>query len=286
MRVIHSVAEMRSVWKVWQREGAQVGLVPTMGALHDGHRSLVQASITTCDRTVVSIFVNPLQFGPNEDFSQYPRTLDQDCQLLESVGVDVVFAPSINEMYPAAPQTWVDVPEIGSRLDGAFREGHFRGVATVVSKLFNIVRPDRAFFGRKDAAQVAVLKAMVRDLNVDVDLVVCPTVREAGALAMSSRNRYLTERQRTEALCLSRALARVRHAVEDGITSVAELEEILLRELSTESALQVEYAEIVDPDSLVRIDALLPRTLVAVAARVGTTRLIDNCIVQCREVVS
>lgn len=286
MRVIHSVEEMRSVWKVWQRDGAEVGLVPTMGALHEGHLSLVHASTQSCTRTVVSIFVNPLQFGPQEDFAHYPRTLDEDCCLLQTAGVDVVFAPGTNDMYPSAPQTIVDVPDIGGRLDGAFRQGHFRGVATVVSKLFHIVQPDRAFFGQKDAAQVAVLKAMVRELNFGVEMVVCPIVREQCGLAMSSRNRYLTAKERSEATCLSRALERVQQAVADGVTSVSVLEAILQRELLSESALQVEYAEIVDPDSLRRVEELLPRTLVAVAARVGTTRLIDNRIVHGRDVVS
>ncbi|MEK6399033.1 MAG: pantoate--beta-alanine ligase [Terriglobus sp.] len=286
MRVIHSVAEMRSVWKQWQREGAEVGLVPTMGALHEGHLSLVRASKLSCARTVVSIFVNPLQFGPQEDFAQYPRTLEEDCRLLETVGADVVFAPNTNEMYPSTPQTIVDVPKIGGRLDGAFRQGHFRGVATVVSKLFNIVRPNRAFFGQKDAAQVAVLKAMVRDLNYDVEMVICPIVRESGGLAMSSRNRYLTEKERCEAACLSRALERVQQAVADGVTSIPALGAVLRDELSAEPALQVEYAEIVDPDSLIAVYELLPQTLVAVAARVGSTRLIDNCVVYGREVAS
>ena len=282
MRVITSPREMRAACKAYQRGPTQqtIGLVPTMGALHDGHLSLVRASLARCDRTVATIFVNPLQFGPDEDFSRYPRTFDRDCLLLEAEGVDILFAPTPEEMYPTPMQTLVDVPEIGRRLDGASRQGHFQGVATVVSKLFHIVQPECAFFGQKDAAQVAVLRAMVRDLNYDLELVVCPTVREADGIAMSSRNRYLTAVERGEAVALSRSLRAATGAVAEGQRNVAVLRETLLHELGRSTSLRVDYAEVVDPDTLESLAELPSQALVAVAAWVGTTRLIDNCFVQ------
>lgn len=281
MRIVTSPAEMRTCRKLFQRGVVEqtVGLVPTMGALHDGHLSLVRASRERCDRTVASIFVNPLQFGPTEDFALYPRTFDEDCAVLEREGVDLLFAPTPADMYPTQMQTVVDVPEIGSRLDGASRQGHFRGVATVVSKLFNIVQPDYAFFGQKDAAQVAVLRAMVRDLNYSVDVVVCPTVRESNGLAMSSRNRYLTHTEREDAQALSRSLREIAHAIASGQRNVAQLRTMLRQDLTRHDSLRVDYADLVDPETLESIEELLPETLVAVAAWVGETRLIDNCIV-------
>jgi pantoate--beta-alanine ligase len=234
---------------------------------------------------VASIFVNPLQFGPKEDFGRYPRTFEQDCALLDNEGVDIVFAPTAEEMYPVPMQTIVDVPEIGSRLDGMSRPGHFRGVATVVSKLFNIVQPDRAFFGQKDAAQITVLRAMVRDLNYDLELVVCPTVRESNGLALSSRNRYLSLDERTIALALAYSLERVKQAVVDGERSTERLRQILHDELTLSDSVRMEYAEIVDPDTLETLEAVRSTALVAVAAYVGSTRLIDNCIVHTQDVI-
>ncbi|WP_047498193.1 pantoate--beta-alanine ligase [Terriglobus sp. TAA 43] len=281
MQIISSPLEMRAACKAYQRGNAQqtIGLVPTMGALHEGHLSLVRASRQRCDRTVVSIFVNPLQFGPTEDLARYPRTFQQDCALLEEEGVDLLFAPSPEEMYPAGTETIVDVPVTGARLDGASRPGHFRGVATVVAKLFNIVQPDAAFFGEKDAAQVAVLRKMVLDLNFDLSLVVCPTVREASRLAMSSRNRYLSEKERVEADALSRSLRTVESLVLQGERGTQVLREALQRELAHSDLLKVDYAELVDPLTLETLEAVeLPtETLVAVAAWIGSTRLIDNC---------
>lgn len=287
MQVITTPREMRLACKALQRRDSTctIGLVPTMGALHEGHLSLVRASRSSCDCTVASIFVNPLQFGPQEDYGLYPRTFEQDCVLLENEGVDILFAPTPSEMYPVPMQTVVDVPEIGSRLDGMSRPGHFRGVATVVSKLFNIVQPDRAFFGQKDAAQVAVLRTMVQDLNYDLELVVCPTIREANGLALSSRNRYLSLSERTVAETLSRSLKRVEEAVVGGERSVESLRRLLLTELTASTSLHVDYAEIVDADTLETIHELRSTALVAVAAWVGSTRLIDNCIVRIGEAV-
>jgi len=272
---------MRAACKAYQRGHTHqtVGLVPTMGALHEGHLSLVRASRERCDRTVVSLFVNPLQFGPTEDLARYPCTLQQDIQLLEEEGVDLLFAPSPEEMYPLGMETIVDVPATGGRLDGASRPGHFRGVATVVAKLFNIVQPDAAFFGAKDAAQVAVLRKMVQDLNFDLDLIVCPIVRETSQLAMSSRNRYLGEQERVEAETLSRSLRAVMHLVQKGERRVQTIRETLREELAHSELLKVDYAELVNPDTLETLqeDILPAETLVAVAAWIGTTRLIDNC---------
>jgi pantoate--beta-alanine ligase len=251
-----------------------------MGALHEGHLSLIRAAQERCDCTAVSIFVNPLQFGPTEDFALYPRTFEQDLSLLEREGVDLLFAPSPEEMYPSQLQTFVEVSDIGDRLDGASRPGHFRGVTTVVAKLFHIVQPDYAFFGQKDAAQVAVIRAMVRDLNFDVEVVVCPTVRESNHLAMSSRNRYLTADERKQAEALSRSLKNVTHAFESGERNPKQLRELLVEELASSNSLRLDYAEIVDPNTLMVVEELPSETLVAVAAWVGTTRLIDNCILR------
>jgi pantoate--beta-alanine ligase len=275
MQIVRSIDEMRRVCKRWRRKGYMTGLVPTMGALHDGHLSLVRAARASCERVAATIFVNPLQFGPNEDLARYPRTFERDCELLKAEGVDALFAPSVEEMYPAGQQTFVDVPEIGGRLDGAARPGHFRGVATVVTKLFHIVQPEQAFFGQKDAAQVAVLRAMVRDLNFDVELVVVGTVRAADGLAMSSRNAFLSNGERERSMVLSRALRQVERAASNGEWHAC----VLGRELV--DALQgvaVEYAAIVDPGSLEPVEDIRRGALVAVAAKFGDTRLIDNVV--------
>ena len=257
-----------------------LGLVPTMGALHAGHESLVRAARERCAGVVVSLFVNPTQFAAGEDLGRYPRTFAEDCAMLEREGVDVLFAPEAGEMYPAGfssqgAATFVEVAGIGDRLDGASRPGHFRGVATVVAKLFGIVGPDVAFFGQKDAAQVAVLRAMVRDLNMAVELVVCPTVREADGLALSSRNRYLSAAERGEALALSRGLRGAVRAWEAGEMRASELERVLRRELAE---LRLDYAAVVDAGTLEPVQEARAGALVAVAAWVGGTRLIDNVV--------
>jgi pantoate--beta-alanine ligase len=257
----------------------KLGLVPTMGALHEGHLSLIRAAKRECDVVAVSIFVNPTQFAPNEDFDRYPRPFEQDCELLEREEVDLLFAPSVQEMYPqGTPSTFVDVPEIGSRLDGQFRAGHFRSVATVVSKLFHVVGPDLAFFGQKDAAQVAVLRAMVRDLDFPLSLRICPTVREPDGLALSSRNRYLTVAERSDALAIWRSLGAVRTLAEGGIHDVNTLRDAMLRILQQSPSVRVEYAEIVHPDTLQPLTDTREGALIAIAAHVGTTRLIDNIV--------
>jgi len=269
---------MKTACRAATRAGKSLGLVPTMGALHEGHLSLVRASKSQCDVTAVSIFVNPLQFGPTEDLGKYPRTLERDTTLLRELGVDFVYVPTVEEMYRPGAKTYVDVSDLSSKLDGGSRPGHFRGVSTVVCKLFEIVRPDRAFFGQKDAAQVALLRKMVRDLDMDVEIVVCPIVREPDGLAMSSRNAYLNPEQRQQALVLSRSLQQVKAAVASGELDAAKLVEIGRQEIASEPAAKLDYFAIVDADTLEPLDRVSTATLVAVAAWVGTTRLIDNVI--------
>ena len=278
MQITRTVAETRTALRDSRSEGRVIGLVPTMGALHAGHVSLVRAARSQCDRVAVSIFVNPTQFGPNEDFAKYPRTWEADCALIEREGVDLLFAPSPEEMYPKGASTFIEVAGVSDRLDGASRPGHFRGVATVVAKLFQIVDPDKAYFGQKDAAQVAVLRRMVRDLNFSTGLVVCPTVREPDGLALSSRNRYLSSEERKQALVLSRALWRVEEQATRGITNPAQLVRSALTALAEEPKIRIDYCKVVDPETLEDVADLSAGALVALAAFVGTTRLIDNVV--------
>ena len=269
---------MRGASRAVRREGKRLALVPTMGALHEGHLSLVRAARAACDVVAASIFVNPTQFGPNEDLAKYPRSFERDCEMLEREGVEFVFAPSVEEMYPAGAVTWVTVEELSGKLDGGSRPGHFRGVTTVVAKLFHIVEPDKAFFGQKDAAQVAIIRRMVRDLNLAVEIVVCPIVREADGLAMSSRNAYLGPEERKRALVLHRALVRVQRMVEAGERDVGPLSAAGIYEFARESSVRLDYFEIVNPDTLDPVEDVSRGALVAVAAYVGATRLIDNVL--------
>jgi pantoate--beta-alanine ligase len=276
--LIASVADMQKASQDARRRGS-VALVPTMGALHEGHFSLVRAARAMCDAAVVSIFVNPTQFGPHEDFERYPRTLESDLELLEREGVALIFAPPVKEMYPKGGEaTFIEVSGIGDRLDGRSRPGHFRGVTTVVAKLFHIVSPDVAFFGQKDAAQVAVLRAMVRDLNFPLKLEVCPTVREPDGLALSSRNRYLSGEQREQALVLYRALLAARTEAARGVHAASELRSVMRRALEREPGVRIDYAEVVDPGTLLPVGDVAQGALLAVAAWVGQTRLIDNLL--------
>lgn len=251
-----------------------------MGALHEGHLSLVRAAKAGCDAVAVSIFVNPTQFGPNEDFALYPRTFEADCALLAAEGVDVVFAPALEEIYQPGAATFVEIEGLSQRLDGASRPGHFRGVATVVAKLFIAAEPDRAFFGQKDAAQIAVLRRMIADLGLPVELVVCPLVRGPDGLAMSSRNRYLSPQERQQALVLRRSL----DAVEVAIATGERNSEMLIAKaqsiFASEAEVRIDYIVAVDWATLLPVEQALPGTLFAVAAWVGKTRLIDNMIIQ------
>lgn len=251
-----------------------------MGALHEGHLTLVRTARASCDLVITSIFVNPTQFGPNEDLAKYPRSFERDCDLLQREGVDLLFAPSTEEMYPAGAVTWVTVEGLSEKLDGRSRPGHFRGVTTVVSKLFHIVEPDRAFFGQKDAAQAAIIRRMVRDLNLSVEIVVCPIVREPDGLAMSSRNAYLDPAQRKKALVLHRSLLKVQQLADQGEVCAAKLVAAGREEFSGEASARLDYLEVVDPETLDQIEDTSCGALVAVAAYLGSTRLIDNILLK------
>ena len=279
LRIYPSIREMLSASRAVRRAGVRLGFVPTMGALHEGHLSLVRAAKASCDVVAASIFVNPTQFGPSEDLAKYPRSFERDCELLEREGVELLFAPPVEEMYPAGAVTWVTVEELSGKLDGRSRPGHFRGVTTVVAKLFHIVEPDVAFFGQKDAAQVAIIRRMVRDLNVPVEIAVCPIVREADGLAMSSRNAYLDPLQRKQALVLHRSLMCVKQLADAGERSSTKLIAAAREEFAAENAVRLDYLEIVSPDTLDPVAEISGGALVAVAAYVGTTRLIDNLVV-------
>jgi pantoate--beta-alanine ligase len=258
--------------------GRRLGFVPTMGALHEGHLSLVRAAKCSCEVVAASIFVNPTQFGPNEDLASYPRTLDRDRRLLEGEGVDLLFAPSVDEMYPAGVGTWVTVEGISDRLDGRSRPGHFRGVTTVVAKLLHVVEPEAVFLGQKDAAQVAILRRMVHDLNFPAEVVACPIVREKDGLAMSSRNAYLDTREREQARVLYRSLLLVKRAWQAGEKSATMLRTAGSGEISREAGVRMDYLEIVDGGSLEAVQEVREGSLVVVAAWVGGTRLIDNIL--------
>jgi pantoate--beta-alanine ligase len=279
MQIIRTVAELRAWSRAAHQEGRSVGLVPTLGALHEGHLSLVRAAKVDCDAVAVSIFVNPTQFGPNEDFALYPRTFDADCTLLAAEGVEVVFAPAPEEIYQPGAATFVEVDGLSQHLDGASRSGHFRGVATIVAKLFIAAEPDRAFFGQKDAAQIAVLRRMIADLGLPVELIVCPIVREPDGLAMSSRNRYLSQQERRQALVLRRSLDAVEATIATGERNSETLIEKAQSIFTSQAEVRIDYIAAVDWATLLPVDQALPGTLFAVAAWVGKTRLIDNMIV-------
>ncbi len=279
MEILRTVDALRGWSRAIRMQDETVGLVPTMGALHAGHASLIRAAAEQCGHAAVTIFVNPTQFGPHEDFDRYPRTFEADCMLAEREGARIVFAPPVEEMYPAGAATFVDVEGIGDRLDGKSRPGHFRGVATVVAKLLIAAEADRAYFGQKDAAQVAVLRRMVRDLRIGTELVVCPIVREADGLALSSRNVYLSPEERRQALALSRAVRRVEAMVASGERRAAMLLEAAQATLASEPAVRVDYAELVDWATLEPVEMATAGTLFAVAAWVGATRLIDNAVI-------
>ncbi len=276
MKICKTIRDMRAECRGARRDGKRLGFVATMGALHQGHLSLVRAAKAGCDHVAASIFVNPTQFGPTEDLAKYPRTVDRDRQLLETEGVELLFAPSVEEMYPSGAVTWVNVEGLSDKLDGRSRPGHFRGVATVVAKLFHVVEPDAAFFGQKDAAQVAIVRRMVRDLNFPVEIIACPIVREADGLAMSSRNTYLDPQQRRQALVLHRSLMRVKALWEGGESSSAKLLAAGSEEFAGEKSVRLDYFEIVDADNLDPVETVQRGALIAVAAFVGGTRLIDN----------
>ena len=279
MEILRTVAELRRWSRENRRNGKTVGIVPTMGALHAGHASLIRAARESCGSVAVSIFVNPTQFGPNEDFERYPRSFEADCAMAEAAGASVIFAPSVEELYPSGAATFVEVAALSDRLDGHSRPGHFRGVATIVAKLVIAAEADRAFFGQKDAAQVAVLRRMVTDLRLSTEIVVCPIVREADGLALSSRNIYLSAGERKHALVLSRVVWLVEAMAIGGERRAGVLIDAARRALASEPGARVDYVELVDWATLEPVETAVPGSLFAVAAWVGATRLIDNTVI-------
>ncbi len=276
MRIETTVAAVKAQVKEWKAQGLSIGLVPTMGYLHEGHASLIEAARKENDRVVVSVFVNPMQFGPNEDLESYPRDLDKDAALCESIGADMIFHPEPEEMYGDHFYTYVNMDVLTQELCGLSRPVHFRGVCTVVNKLFHIVSPDRAYFGQKDAQQLAIIRRMVEDLNMDVEVVGCPIIREADGLAKSSRNVYLSAEERQAALVLSRSIRLGQQMVEDGETSTAAITDAMKAEIEKEPLARIDYVKAVDGLTMQQIETVQKPMLVAIAVFIGKTRLIDN----------
>lgn len=278
MEVLTTISEIRQKVKAARFAAKQIGLVPTLGALHEGHGALIRQAVEECDIVVVSIFLNPTQFGPQEDLARYPRTLQADARYCAKLGAHWIFAPSVEEMYPQEQLTWVHVEKLTEGLCGVHRPGHFRGVATVCAKLFNIVQPDAAYFGQKDAQQAAVIQKMVQDLNFPLEIRVCPTVRDKDGLALSSRNQYLSKAERKKALCLYQALQKCKELIEAGQRKPAQLR-LAVEPFFDQPDVSLEYFEIVEPQTLQPLTEISGPVLAAAAVRVGTTRLIDNLLI-------
>jgi len=279
MKLAKTIQSVRALVQTARSRNKKIGLVPTMGAFHPGHISLIETALKECDFVVVSVFVNPTQFGPAEDFKKYPRSLDTDLETCRKIGVDVVFAPSTEQMYPVQNLTWVNVEKLTESLCGQFRPEHFRGVTTVCAKLFNIIAPDIAFFGRKDAQQAVVIKRMVADLNMPLRIVVCPIVRGPDGLALSSRNQYLTEQQKKDATLIYSSLQKCREMVEAGIEDCTKIIAQMREVLNQAPSINIEYISIVDAETLQSISRITGKILAAVAVKIGTARLIDNILV-------
>lgn len=279
MKVVTTVKEVRELVKGWKKEGQSVGFVPTMGYLHEGHGSLISAARKENDKVVVSIFVNPMQFGPTEDLESYPRDLEKDSAYCESLGADLIFHPEASEMYTDGFSSFVDMSVLTEELCGLSRPVHFRGVCTVVNKLFNIVQPDRAYFGQKDAQQLAVIKHMVEDLNMDVTVIGCPIVREEDGLAKSSRNTYLSPEERKAALVLSKTIFMGQKLVEEGMTDAKKLVALMKENIEKEPLAKIDYVKAVDGLTMQQVDTLKSPGLVAMAVYIGKTRLIDNFMI-------
>ena len=279
MKVAKTIESVRNLVKAARSKGKKIGFVPTMGALHIGHISLIEAAAKKCDFVVVSIFVNPTQFGPGEDFEKYPRPLKADLEICRKAGVDVVFTPATAQMYPQENLTWVNVEKLTEQLCGQFRPGHFSGVTTVCAKLFNIVAPDIAFFGQKDAQQAIVIKRMVADFNMPLKIVVCPTVRQADGLAVSSRNQYLTESQKKNAPLIYKSLQKCQKLIADGVADSKTIINQMRKILQQAPSIKIEYISIVDADTLQELKKITGKVLTAVAVKIGSTRLIDNILV-------
>jgi len=274
--LVKEIKELRILIKSWKREGLSVGFVPTMGALHEGHESLIKRAVEENDKVIVSVFVNPTQFGPNEDYDSYPRDIDKDSDICMNAGATVVFNPEPSEMYFDNKSTSVSVSKLTDVLCGAKRPGHFDGVCLVVSKFLNIVTPDKAYFGQKDAQQVAVIKRMVRDLNIDVEIIACPIIREDDGLAKSSRNTYLSEKERNAALVLNRSLTITNDLLKNGERNATKLKNVIKEELSKEPLAKIDYVEILDSNSLENVEIIEKNVLIPIAVYIGKTRLIDN----------
>lgn len=281
MKTIIRIDEMRNEIQQYKKQGKSIGMVPTMGYLHEGHLSLIRRAAEENDVVVVSIFVNPIQFGPGEDFEKYPRDIEADTKAAGSAGTDIIFTPAADEMYPKGFSTFT---EVGAGLTGVLcgrtRPGHFRGVTTVLTKLFNIVTPDRAYFGQKDAQQAIVVQTMVRELNFGIDIVVCPIVREADGLAMSSRNTYLSAKERTRALVLSRSLKEAEQMVIGGVRDASQIREHIIRNIKGTEGAELDYVELADARTLEPVNEIKGRVLAALAVRFGRTRLIDNTVLE------
>ncbi|MGE4357034.1 MAG: pantoate--beta-alanine ligase [Candidatus Omnitrophota bacterium] len=280
MRVIEEIKEMQKLVKQWRRKNKTIGFVPTMGYLHEGHLSLARQARKENDVVVMSIYVNPLQFGPHEDFKRYPRDLKRDIKLAKDVGVDVIFSPRDREMYPRDYVTYVEVEKLTEGLCGRFRPGHFKGVTTVVTKLFNIVKPDVAYFGQKDAQQARVIEKMVEDLNMDIKIKILPIVREKDGLAMSSRNVYLNPEERKKAVCLYQALKKAEAMFRRGIRDADKIVREMKKFIASRGDFRIEYIEIVDAKTLMPLRKIKNNTLIALAVWIGRTRLIDNIIIK------
>ena len=280
MKVVHTISEVREEVKKWRSEGLTIGLVPTMGFLHEGHQSLIAASVKDNDRTVVSVFVNPTQFGPNEDFDAYPRDLAKDTELCESTGADLIFNPEPEEMYPEGFCSYANITGLSDALCGKSRPIHFKGVCTVCSKLFNIATPDRAYFGEKDAQQLAIIRRMVLDMNFPLEIIGCPIVREADGLAKSSRNTYLNEKERQAALILSKAIFAGKKLVEEGEKDAKKVTDMMKEMISSEPLAVIDYVDMVNFSTMKDVDRVEGTVLCAIAVKIGKTRLIDNFIYQ------
>ena len=278
MKLVHTISEVRAQVKDWRKQGLSVGFVPTMGYLHEGHKSLIERAVKENDKVVVSVFVNPMQFGPTEDLASYPRDIERDCALCQDAGAELVFNPEPSEMYAPDFCTFADMTGLTDVLCGKSRPVHFRGVCTVVSKLFNIVAPDRAYFGEKDAQQLAVIRRMVRDLNFDIEIVGCPIIREDDGLAKSSRNTYLSDEERKAALILSRSLELAKKALENGERNADKIREIISENIKTEPLSRIDYVEVSDLFILERQDTIKSDILVAIAVYIGKTTFVENTL--------
>lgn len=283
MQIARTIDSVRKAVKKARNEGKTIALVPTMGALHQGHISLIKAATQAFDFVVVSIFVNPAQFGPGEDLDKYPRDLEVDSEICENAGVQLIFAPENNQMYPDKNLTWVTVDKLSENLCGRFRPGHFRAVATVCAKLFNIICPDTAFFGQKDAQQAILIKRMVKDLNLDLEIVICPTVREDSGLALSSRNKYLSSEEKKDARLLYSSLKISEKMIHEGVCDCQKLIQAIRQELAKSKKIQIEYVSITDTQKLQNIERIDRSALVSLAVKIGTARLIDNILLDLKK---